>query len=41
MLKLSTAIDVVNDNGRQQGEDSVSISMIADGSAKRIASLKS
>lgn len=40
MLKvLRTAADVVNDNGRQQGEDSVGIAMVADDSAKRLASL--
>jgi ribonucleoside-triphosphate reductase (formate) len=36
---LRTAADVVADNGRQQGEDSVGIAMVVDDSAKRLASL--
>jgi len=36
---LRTAADVVADNGRQQNENSISIAMIPDDSAKRLASL--
>ncbi len=36
---LRTAADVVTDNGRQLGEDSINIAMISDDSAKRLASL--
>jgi ribonucleoside-triphosphate reductase (formate) len=36
---LRTAADVVVDNGRQQGEDSIGIAMVVDESAKRLASL--
>jgi ribonucleoside-triphosphate reductase (formate) len=36
---LRTAADVVTDNGKQQGEDSIGIAMVADDSAKRLASL--
>jgi ribonucleoside-triphosphate reductase (formate) len=36
---LRTAADVVADNGRQQGEDSIGIAMVVDESANRLASL--
>jgi ribonucleoside-triphosphate reductase len=36
---LRTAADVVVDNGKQQGEDSIGIAMVVDESAKRLASL--